>query len=540
MERRPTPAIRLDLALRDVLARDRVAALAVLTYVAATVLTRIKPPYPGATNPYYVPFLFSGLVLLSLLWRLRDVGAPREKRFWIALTAGWSFWLAAEWLFVFQPPLSNPRALFQIFLTAYYVCIVSAVERGPHVPELPRRTGLARLFSWPTVGFFVLALLIYLLLIPSATESDFDAGLFEPVYFVVLDVYLLVRFLLLVRRARTERWRTLYAALAVPVAVMLSTDLGNAVTTILSWGFRLPIWWWNLSYLFLALAVRMRHLPLAAGEETRPSPFAAEEPSFLQSIQTLGFGIALPVFHISAYELGIFEASSRGARELVAVVSLVFFGVLALVKHRVLERRAQALWLERLAFEEKLRDSTQDLRLIVERQRAAEATRQAEERFVFAFQSCPYALAIASRKGGRLLEVNPAFQETLAFSREELLKRRAADLGFRAPAVAGETGDGGETPWRRIRFRRKSGEPGRALACAVRIEALEEECVLWILREVTPHEEELVRLEEAVALFDAAAPAAAAALGSVGAARKLRLREPGCSSRAAQKPPLGS
>ena len=34
---------------------------------------------------------------------------------------------------------------------------------------------------------------------------------------MVLGVYLLARFLLLLRRARSERWRTLYAALAVPV-----------------------------------------------------------------------------------------------------------------------------------------------------------------------------------------------------------------------------------------------------------------------------------------------------------------------------------
>lgn len=372
---------------------------------------------------------------------------------------------------------------------------------------------LDRLFSWPTVGFFVLALLCYLLLIPSIVEQGFDARLSRAVYYLVLDVYLLARFLLLLRQARSRRWRTLYAALAVPAVVMLSTDLGNAAATALFEDLRLPAWCWNLFYLSWALAVRVRHLPLAAGEETRPSPFAAEEPSFLQSIQTLGFGIALPVLHISAYQLGIFEASSREAREVVAVVSLLVFGVLSLVKHRVLERRAQALWLERLAFEEKLRDSTQDLRLIVERQRAAEAERQAEERFVFSFQSCPYGLAIASRKGGRLLEVNPAFEEILTFTRDELLQRRASDLGIRRPAAAGEGGDGAPTPWRRIRFRRKSGELCRALACAVRIMAQEEECVLWILRQVTEHEEDLVRLEEAVALFDAAPQAVAAVSG---------------------------
>lgn len=506
------PRIRLGEALRELLLRDRLADLVVLAYVVATVVTWIRPTYPGASNPYYVPFLYSGLVVLSLLWRMGDVQAPRERRFWIALTAGWIFWLVAEGLFVFHPPVTNLRALIQVFITAYYVCIVSAVEREPHVGELPSTaTGLARLFSWPTVGFFVLALLVYLVLIPYAMGSDLEARLFEPVYFVVLDIYLLARFLLLLRRARTERWRTLYAALAVPVAITLLTDLTIAGDTVFSWGFRLPVWSWNLSYVSLALAVRMRHLPLAAGE-TGLSPFAAEEPSFLRSIQTLGFGIALPVVHISAYQLGIFEAVSRDVREIVAVLSLSFFGVLSLIKHRVLERRAQALWLERLAFESKLRDSTQDLRLMVERQRAVEAARQAEERFVFAFHSCPYGLAIASRKEGRLLEVNPALQETLASPREELLECSAAELGFR-PQAPDPAGEGAATRWRRIRFRKKAGGIGRALACSVRVEAQEEECVLWILREVTAHEEELVRLEEAVALFDAAPQGVARRLG---------------------------
>lgn len=514
------PRIHLGAALRDVLQRDRLAVFIVLIYVVATVVTRIRPTYPGAANPYYIPFLFSGFVVVSLLWRLGHVRAARERRFWIAWTVGWIFWLVAEALYVFEPPVSDSRALFQVLITAFYVCIVSAVESEPHLGErLEKATGLARLLSWPTVGFFVLALLAYLLLVPEIVESDFRARPSEFAYYVALDAYLLGRFLTLFLRARTERWRTIYAALTVPVAILLSTDLVLAAGAAFSWDFRLPVGWWNLFYLSLALAVRIRHLPLAAAAETEPSPFNAQEPSFLRSIETLGFAIALPVIHIGSYQLGFFEEASRGSRELVAVISLAFFGVLSLVKHRVLERQAQDLWLERLAFEAKLRDSTQDLRLIVERQRAAEAAQLAEERFVFAFHACPYGLAIASRKAGRLLEVNSALQETFAYTREELLGRSASDLGLRPQAATGKSESGAATRWRRIRFRKKAGGIGRALVCSVRVEAQEEECVLWILREVTSHEEELVRLEEAVALFEAAPPDVAPGLGPAVAER---------------------
>jgi PAS domain S-box len=78
-------------------------------------------------------------------------------------------------------------------------------------------------------------------------------------------------------------------------------------------------------------------------------------------------------------------------------------------------------------------------RNISERARQEEALRESEEKFAKAFRSSPLPMSIATLEEGRFIEVNEAFLRDVGLPREEVIGRRAHDLGlWREPAAREE------------------------------------------------------------------------------------------------------
>lgn len=119
-----------------------------------------------------------------------------------------------------------------------------------------------------------------------------------------------------------------------------------------------------------------------------------------------------------------------------------------------------------------------------------------EEKFAKAFHSSPYALVIARREDGRIIEVNNGFSDIFGYSRQEALGRTLAELRLLPPGSPPQahgyeiaaTDDGNR---REIHVARKSGEPMVGQLSSETLVINGEECVLSSIADIT--EENLLK-----------------------------------------------
>ncbi|MBO6939453.1 MAG: PAS domain S-box protein [Deltaproteobacteria bacterium] len=71
---------------------------------------------------------------------------------------------------------------------------------------------------------------------------------------------------------------------------------------------------------------------------------------------------------------------------------------------------------------------------VTERRQAEESLRASEERFSKSFHVSPVGLAITSTGSGEFVEVNQSFLDLFGYVREEVIGRRATDLGMLSPS----------------------------------------------------------------------------------------------------------
>jgi PAS domain S-box-containing protein len=127
---------------------------------------------------------------------------------------------------------------------------------------------------------------------------------------------------------------------------------------------------------------------------------------------------------------------------------------------------------------------------ITERQRAEEALRRSEEKFLKLFQGSPAAVALSSVKDGRFIEVNNTFERFFGYRREEVIGRIVSDIGIWVDPSQGEEltkrllSEQSVRDWE-LCFRTKSGD---ILTCLVSTELIEvgnEPCILSVTSDIT-------------------------------------------------------
>ncbi|MFP4348297.1 MAG: PAS domain S-box protein [Desulfococcaceae bacterium] len=99
---------------------------------------------------------------------------------------------------------------------------------------------------------------------------------------------------------------------------------------------------------------------------------------------------------------------------------------------------------------------------ITQRKDAERLLKESEEKFQKAFHSCPAFMSISTLDEGRFLEVNSEFLKLTGFSREEVVGRKAVDVGLwdktgRGPVLA-ELKQKGHAHHQEIEIRSKTGQ----------------------------------------------------------------------------------
>jgi PAS domain S-box-containing protein len=139
------------------------------------------------------------------------------------------------------------------------------------------------------------------------------------------------------------------------------------------------------------------------------------------------------------------------------------------------------------------------------------ALMKSEEKFRKAFRSSPCAMAMASFRDGRFIEVNEAFEKQFGHRQASVIGSTWADLDlWPAPesreSILRELANRGRVSAREVNLRRKSGELAAILLSAELIDLEEQNAILFVMDDVTERNQAqcafLERTIELTALFE--------------------------------------
>ena len=257
-----------------------------------------------------LPFLFIGLAVAALVWGRRRLAGGEERRFWSDLAIAFGAWLGVRVLYLLFPgdrPLPV-EILAEVLFAVFYTGFVLALERQPHRTDRWRPSGLEGTLVRPAVALFVLGLAAYFLVVPVAFDpASYDSLVPSMVLYLTLDLFLVTRTLLLVRRAPDRRWRALYSGLALVAALAMASDAVEYL------GYRglspsLPLAiepLWLSPFVVLVVTARLRHQRFPAPHP--PPAVGPREEGYIPgpSAQTLAFALAFPLIHLACTSWGI-------------------------------------------------------------------------------------------------------------------------------------------------------------------------------------------------------------------------------------------
>jgi len=292
--------------------------------------------------------LFLGLMLLAILFRPATAGDPGERPFWNWLAAGFACWLLVP-LLQLGLPVAAERIEFwvveDVLYLLFYVALIFAVEARKNQEAGGRGDDPRRWSESAGAILFVLALLVYFVLIPSRFDEE-QYSTFIPSAFllVFLDLYLVVRFAMAAGAASCRRWRLILGLLAVTSTVWAASDVMEVIylvgwidyETLSAW----PLVWYLPNFLVLATT------RIGAGVS---SPIAAPPAEIRAQATRVGAGpivlyaVFFPVVHLAAYSTGLLDESIRTARGWLVLATLLALGILAWVEQRALEKKNRLL-----------------------------------------------------------------------------------------------------------------------------------------------------------------------------------------------------
>ena len=144
---------------------------------------------------------------------------------------------------------------------------------------------------------------------------------------------------------------------------------------------------------------------------------------------------------------------------------------------------------------------------VTERRRAEDKIRASEAKFLQAFMSSPLVMILTRAKDAAIMEVNPAFEQVLGFSREEAVGSTTADLGLWADPADHERLyramlESGNVEQLEMRLRKKNGEKLIGLLSARLFDLDGEPVLLGSVNDITERKAAEERLRETNAYLE--------------------------------------
>ncbi len=300
------------------------------------------------------------LTVVALLAGRDQLPSRDERRFWSALAVGFGFWALVLTLYLTVPEAwwtpAFDLAGDSLYLL-FYLVLLAAVDGRPDLRFERRTFAPGGRYRLPGVVVFSAGLFAYFVVVPAALSPSLY-GSFSPslLFFLALDVYLLIRLLVLNRIARTARWRRVFALAAAVVGLFLVSDLAEllALEGVLPAD---PGLFWNALWLVpgvaIIAAVRLRALPVAATPAESDDGWASVETLALGA-PFLAYALVLPLIHFAAYRAALFDEVTRPVHESLVLLWLVALGAVSLVQYLELRRQHDSLLDQRRMTEERL------------------------------------------------------------------------------------------------------------------------------------------------------------------------------------------
>lgn len=430
-------------AVLDRLPTDAHLQVAGLAWLGAMTTPLLGLP-PAVTH-----FLLSSalpIVLLTTVGSALRVGTARvgdrfEHRFWRDLQVAVYFLLGS--LVVNLPSFAgagSPWILFagRALLFVGYAMMLLASEMQPHREGFWRSEQLERRLSLLTVSLLGLGLFGYFAVAPAAIDGRLEnAELPTTFLFTILAGLLCVRFFSLIFATHELKWRSIYRAIALAACCQMvlhgfrSVDLTNSVATFLS---LLTV----TASALLVVAVQLRDHPFPSdwkpahpGQEPVADP--VEDSRLGLEFRTLLLALGVPLLHFVGYGswgsyTGPFSPAYEEVREIWMLFWALTLGGLAFAQQQITVGRLLSILTEQKRIHKTLAAGDRRLKMVSERKQADEAIYYSREKYAKAFRTCPYALAIMSRRDGRHLEANEQYLNMLGLDARDLSHIRFPDL----------------------------------------------------------------------------------------------------------------
>lgn len=301
------------------------------------------------------------LAIAALLSGLGKLPTPDERRYWSVIAGGFGAWAVVQALYLSIPDgwwtTGFDLAVDALFL-GFYLCLLVAVDARPDLRFERRVFAIGRRYRLPGAIVFSVGLFLYFVVVPAV----FSPGVYESlspsmVLYLALDLYLMIRLLILSRVARTARWRRCFALTAAVAVFFLISDVLELLVILEVVAQKpelLAATLWLVPGFAIVAIIRLRALPVAVEEKSTSEAAGTAIGTLAPGAPFLAYAFFLPLVHFAAYRAALFDDHDRPVHENLVLIWLLCLGAVALVQYLDLERKHHSLLDQRRLTEERL------------------------------------------------------------------------------------------------------------------------------------------------------------------------------------------
>ncbi len=287
------------------------------------------------------------LAVGALLYGVRQIKHPEERRFWLLIAFGLAGWLVVELLLFFAPDVEAMQRQTNEGLLAllYYATLFVAVATNPHLKPGWSRGNTRYWTAGAASLVFALGSIAYVFLIQTKFVRGAESFVPNQLTYLFHDLLAAGTFAYLSRTCGSIRWRNLYALMAVASGLWVFRTSSELLVNsgIVPLVYDRMIFNSVVPYLPILAAARLRHY--AAPQQT---PAKDDHRVSRQSPLRLGgspilYLAVIPVLHFGGYWTGVFNPDARLYREFLVLAVILVLVVLAFVNQKQLESERRIL-----------------------------------------------------------------------------------------------------------------------------------------------------------------------------------------------------